>query len=443
MNKLDVKKQRGQFFTKNTTVQSVLVSLLKNTGDLLEPSVGAGHLLKAVENLSRYDRLTGYELDPSIPNVSHTRIIYGDFFKLSKDEDGRYDSIIGNPPFVAWKNVENTTKKNADFIKCRYQDKTNLYHLFIDRCIDLLKEDGELVFIVPKEWLYSTSAAPLRKKISETGSLTHLIDCGEEKLFSDASVPALLIFRYQKSRRLSGKVKYSKSLNNAAQGVWERRILTTRNGMFLILSECVANNIKGWIPLEERFSVKVGIVSGLERVFKISQKCSDFEEETLKDYITTKGIETYIDVNNYDTFESIPEHTRKFLERHKDELLSRGIASFNENNFWKYGAIRNKSIMEGNRERFYVFVKTRKSTPFFEDDRSRLFSGGILGIFKNTKHKLSISLLVAVLNSPRYHEILEAMFLITGNKSSFQPSTLENIPIPPDDDAAKEWLKGA
>ena len=45
------------------------------------------------------------------------------------------------------------------------------------------------MLIVPKEWLYSTSAAPLREKMKRDGSLTHIIDIGEERVFDDAMPP--------------------------------------------------------------------------------------------------------------------------------------------------------------------------------------------------------------------------------------------------------------
>ena len=76
----------------------------------------------------------------------------------------------------------------------------------------MLQDDGELIFIVPKEWLYNTSAQFLRDYLCENGDFTHFIDCGEEKLFDDADVPALCIFRYQKN--FKGKVKYYESIDD-------------------------------------------------------------------------------------------------------------------------------------------------------------------------------------------------------------------------------------
>lgn len=201
-----MKERRGQFFTKSADVQEAMASLLTHapsSSRCLEPSAGAGDLVSTLERHG-YEDIDAIEFDPSIDAICKTEIECGSFFRYARGKEGRYDIIFGNHPYVAWKNLEDSQKTDPDILAIKdrgYSDKCNFYLLFIDRCIDLLSDGGELVLIVPKEWLYSTSAAPLREKMKRNGSLMHIIDIGEERVFDDAMPPATIIFRYVRGER--------------------------------------------------------------------------------------------------------------------------------------------------------------------------------------------------------------------------------------------------
>ena len=426
------KEQRGQFFTTSQMVQTVMLDLLEpKRGTVLEPSAGAGHLVKALEECSSEFQIDAVELDESIQSVCSTPIVNEDFFVFADQAKKKYDHIFGNPPYVSWKNMEDSSKASTSDVKKRYSDKSNLYHLFIDRSIDLLAEDGQMVLIVPKEWLYTSSAAPLRNKILDEGRITHIVDCGEEKLFSDADVPALLIFRFLKTSKTTkddSKVQFAENLKAAHQGTWDTRVLVNKNSRWLLLHEELANKVSSWGVLGDVVSVKVGIVSGLDKVFRVENP-EDFEPSTVRKYITTKGIEHFIDVNHFDQWDMIPPRTAAYLLSHKPALIGRRISPFHENNWWKYGAIRNKSAMDSTSQRIYAFCKTRSVTPFFKMDEDNYYGGGLLGIFAKNEN-VDMDKTLEILNSKDFREVMEAMFLATGNKVSLQPATLEDAPFP-------------
>lgn len=423
------KSSLGQFFTVNSEVQSDMVSLLthpaRNQLDanwkVLEPSCGAGHLLSAAVNSNTVGNLQaeGWELDSSVTPVdSDLNIRFGDFFALSRGQEKSFHSIIGNPPYVAWKSASAETKKLAEQFKKPYSDKVNLYHLFIDRCIDLLAPGGELVFIVPKEWLYTTSATVLRNKIQREGFITHLIDGGEEKVFPDADVPAIVVFRFQKFSKDESAANNALALTIAAGSTgafnsnhsrsvlcrsgltsktktdWESKTLfVTNSGHWLFVSENVATEISTWTGkvLGDYLSVKVGMVSGADGIFNVSSHSSLSEflsEGSAVPFATTKGIEHYLETNSYFSEKDIPAKTLRYLKEHKEFLLSRRIARFDESNWWKWGAVRNKETMLSQPQRVYAFAKTRRVNPFFMGDSNdafgnevSLFGGGLLALF--------------------------------------------------------------
>lgn len=429
-----MKSIRGQFFTVHPTVQKQLVDLLTPVPEdwrILEPSAGAGDLVRAV--LHRYPEanITGWELDEKVATPD-LPITIGDFFTKADHVQHKFHSILGNPPYVAWKHVEAETQQNAAAVKAAYSDKANLYYLFMDRCIDLLEDDGELIFIQPKEWMYSTSAAPIREKMLATGTITHIIDGNEEKVFPDANVPAIMIFRYQKTKTEHHTVAFRHGLLHNVTPWEQRRLSVTEHGYWMLFPEEQASHIAQWTPLREFFSVRVGIITGADTVFNVT-KHPDLQafiaEGTAIPYRTTRGIEYYLDVHEYQRFDSIPERTRHYLLCHEETLLARRITRFDASNWWKYGAVRNKRLMESSPQRIYTYQRTRSTTPFFLDDRAQYFTGSLLALFP---HDPEIDLQAAVdfLNSSEFREMCSGFGLTTANKVTFQPKTLGSIPIP-------------
>ena len=422
------KKQLGQFFTTNRKIQQVMVSLLDNQPrTILEPSCGEGHLISAVSQVYPTAHITGVEYDSSLTQqIPNAQIIYKDFFSFFPSKT--YDAVIANPPYVAWKNTDKSTQKLAQEYKSNYSDKANLYYLFIDKCADLLSNSGVMVMICPKEWMYTTSASYIREKMVRNGSFTHVIDGGEEKVFDDADVPSLMIFRWikgQKSSTLSYKKGYDTKGYEEKKLILEESCLTLRS---------INSDYSRWSKkVGDILSAKVGIVSGADKIFNIEshpKKGAFIREGTAKEYLTTKGIEYFIDVSDIDEENDIPPYTDQYLLGYKDRLISRGIRKFTEDNWWEYGAIRNKALMESSTPRLYCFGRTRNPSPFFTCDEAQYYSGGILGLFLKEDCPYSPVEVVNILNGDDFRLIMKEAGLVNGNKTSLQPSTLHKLTFP-------------
>ena len=111
------------------------------------------------------------------------------FFDLPVTE--KFSTIIGNPPYV------DNSLFEVNF-KTSIKVKANLYIYFIEKCLHHLEENGELIFIVPRDFIKLTSARYINKLLFDNGTITHFYDYGDEKFFKNAS-PNICIFRYQKS----------------------------------------------------------------------------------------------------------------------------------------------------------------------------------------------------------------------------------------------------
>ena len=145
-----------------------------------------------------------------------------------------FDIIVGNPPFV----------------KTR---KGNLAIDFVYKCFGLLREKGELIFIVPADFFKLTSTGNLINEMMQIGTFTDIFHPEEENLFEDASIN-VMIFRYCKNKKLEKKCLYNDIQKN----------IINNNGL-LIFTENKVNNIK---LFENYFDIYVGLVSGKEEVYK-------------------------------------------------------------------------------------------------------------------------------------------------------------------------------
>ena len=80
-----------------------------------------------------------------------------------------------------------------------FDNRTNLYLFFIYKATLHLKNDGELIFITPRDFTKATSAKNLNEYLHKTGTITHFQDYGDTKLFHNAT-PNCAVWRFQKGK---------------------------------------------------------------------------------------------------------------------------------------------------------------------------------------------------------------------------------------------------
>lgn len=86
-----------------------------------------------------------------------------------------YDAIVMNPPYMPTSRVD-LLKEYA--IKNYPDSKTDLFSLFMDVCVDRLKEGGKYGMINMQSWMFLSSFETLRKKILDTQHIDSLLHLG-------------------------------------------------------------------------------------------------------------------------------------------------------------------------------------------------------------------------------------------------------------------------
>ena len=357
-----MKNDKGQYFTKNEMLKEKLCSfILNNPNRILEPSVGRGDLVDFV--VSKYPDINFdmYEIDASVEllgTIQKNIVIYGDFLKQHITQT--YKTIIGNPPFI---------KKPTG----------NLYIDFIKKCYALLEPAGELVFIVPSDFLKLTCAVKILNEMMLNGTFTHIFHPHDEKLFENASID-VIIFRYCKNELLEKTTLYN-----------EKFMYISNSDGLITFSE---NKHIDTIRFNEYFNVYVGMVSGKEGIYK-NKDLGNIEVlngENKK--------EKYIYIDKYPCGN---KEIDEFLLNNKQCLMRRGIKKYNELNWFEWGAPRNITSIEENinKECIYLCNLTRAKNVAFAGNVC-YFGGSLIMLIP--KKSIDLSNIIKYLNSSRFKD---------------------------------------
>jgi len=359
---MTTKHNLGQYFTTHNELKGKVYEFIENNPkNILEPSIGQGDLIAYIIDKIPSITFDMYEIDNNIKlldKIPKGKVIYGDFMKQQISKT--YKTIVGNPPYVRTK-------------------KGNLYIDFTEKCYNLLDENGELIFIVPSDFLKLTSASKLLNTMMTTGTFTHIYHPHNEKMFENASID-VIIFRYCKNSSIEKKVLYNE----------KELYITNSNGLITFGEEENKNNVM----FKEYFDIYVGLVSGKEEVYK-NEELGNIEvlngEDKLEKYI-------YIEEYPCDN-EKINNH----LLQYKKELEERGIRKFNENNWYEWGAPRNITTIIANlgKECIYIYNLTRKANVSFIGN-VQYFGGGL--IMLKPKKECNIKKIVSYINSNTFKD---------------------------------------
>ncbi|MCX6846209.1 MAG: N-6 DNA methylase [Verrucomicrobia bacterium] len=121
-------------------------------------------------------------------NVFDWKTAFPEVFK-----QGGFDAVIGNPPYVIL-SKEFLTVQEMDYLN-KYeaaQYKTDLFHLFIQQGVTLMRKGGKLGFIVPSPWLTTQFTSKLRKFLLMGTQLDELI-LFNHLVFAEANVFTMLL----------------------------------------------------------------------------------------------------------------------------------------------------------------------------------------------------------------------------------------------------------
>lgn len=340
---------------------------------------------EAIAEVSKNSLANKRDISPTHQAQYRNQILNMDFFSYPVSE--KFDTIIGNPPYVRYQDILESTKALLKPFSAIFDMRTNLYLFFIYKCVLHLKERGELIFITPRDFLKSTASVKLNEFLFAQGSITDFVELGDKRIF-DKAQPNCAIWRFEK-------------------GDFSRKVNLTRN-FSCVNGQLMLTKNRYEIAFNALFFVKVGAVSGADKIYandefgNVEFVCS----HSAKSGKTKKMIYGEFGKNS------------AYLQGFKPQLLKRKIKKFDENNWWEWGRDYHKS----DEARIYVNAKTRNKKPFFLHP-CKAYDGSVLAVFPRFKVDLAdLKMLCEMLNNVDWEEL----GFVCDGRFLFSQRSLEN-----------------
>ncbi|MCM8596072.1 class I SAM-dependent methyltransferase [Accumulibacter sp.] len=384
----------GQVFTPLPVVE-VMLGLVRNRGRILEPACGDGAFLR------HFPSAVGIEIDARHAPTG-ARVM--DFFDYPQHES--FATIIGNPPYVRYQDIAQGTRR---LIRRSVLDgRSNLYLLFIEKCLHHLAPGGELVLITPRDFVKATSAVPLNRLLHARGTITDFVELGDSRLFAGAT-PNCAIWRFELGN-------FSRRTRYAAQGVadglaglarlqWDERRFIESGGHLLFT--------RGDYPLRlsDIAFVKVGAVSGADDVY--ASDVYGNRSFVCSETVTTGTTRRMLWIESGDPPPAV-------LLPFKERLLARRVRPFDESNWWHWG----RGYYQSDRPRVYVNARTRRPQPFFVHPCPH-YDGAVLAIFAHDPAG-DVRALAVALNGIDWDDL----GFVCDGRFLFTQRSLEQTPLP-------------
>jgi tRNA1(Val) A37 N6-methylase TrmN6 len=172
---------RGFVPTPEAIVDSMVERLFAITtptrdSTVLDPGCGDGAFIQGIIRWCKsrgvaVPQVTGIESHPGRASEARERVASFPSVRIEcrdflVDNPNRYDYVIGNPPYVS---ILQLPEKERRGYRARYEaarGRFDLYILFFEQSIKMLKANGRLVFITPEKYLYVKTCEALRKLLA-------------------------------------------------------------------------------------------------------------------------------------------------------------------------------------------------------------------------------------------------------------------------------------
>ena len=477
------KNRYGQYFTPQLIVNYMIsISNIRENSSILEPSSGQGIFIDTLKK-NHFSNITGYEIDRTL--CQNQNFVINESF-VTTEINEKYDLIIGNPPYIRWKNLEEELKeelKNHTLWNQYFNSLCDYSYIFILKSIELLKDGGELIFITPEYWLNTKHSLTLRNYMVQNGYFEQITHFNETPIFEKATV-STIIFKYIKSKnKNNSKIKLIKYyanrkltdeiIENIQNNVHQkdtiyleinqfeedkRWILTSdeiKAELKIFENHCLIKNqiqtslfdleTNKFHTIGDVCDIGNGLVSGFDRAFQIHDinNLNKNEKKHILKVIKAKDLKpySYENITNYIHLYNIKneEELKKYFPNfynHFIEFKEKLNKRYNYNRdipYWEWAFLRNFNLFSKDEKRIFVPCKERISNKdyfrFSLVENNLYPTQDVTALFKKENVKESIYYILALLNNKRVFDWLSNNGVVKGNIVEFSEKPIASIPF--------------
>ncbi len=141
-----------------------------------------GQIVEDIKNNAIYNN--AFEWRFEFPEVLHNN---GEF-------EG-FDLIIGNPPYIQLQKLNDDVKKGLEQQNFKTLAKTgDIYQLFYEHGLNLLKDGGHLAFITSNKWMRTDYGDGTREYLASKCHISLVVDFGMKQIFDSATTYTNILF---------------------------------------------------------------------------------------------------------------------------------------------------------------------------------------------------------------------------------------------------------
>jgi len=124
-----------------------------------------------------------------------------------------FDIVLGNPPYFSISNEPKLKEVSDNYTV--YKQTSDIYTLFIERGLQILRPDGKLCMITSNKWLRAAYGESLRGFLLKNTTIDKLIDFDGLQVFDEASVDTNIIFltKHKNGKQPIEAVRFDKTFH--------------------------------------------------------------------------------------------------------------------------------------------------------------------------------------------------------------------------------------
>ncbi len=396
---------------------------------------------------------------------------------------GGFDVVIGNPPYLRVQGIKDSQEEQAKFYEKNYKSakgRYDLYILFIEQSLKLIKNNGKVCLILPHNFINANSGKSIRKMLVDDRNLEGILHFGSNLVFSDANTYTCILTLTHNSDIMSyaevnphdifNPINFShintceltddkwelnspeiksifdnfnlsdKTLGDVCKNI-SRGVVTGYDGVFILSGKITGNHFNG-------FSKGLGRVVSLEAdLLKPILMGSSFSrysslEENLYLIYTHESVDgKTVPISQAKLEEKYPK-IYKYLLEFKDELVKKKIKYKTNPDYW-YGLHNSRDMSIFETEKIltpylcYKSQMTLDSNNFYTNDKCS-------AIILKDEYKVLDKLFLTLLNSQLFwFYITKTSSEFSGGYYAYTNLFLEPFPLPKLPETADDFSQKA
>lgn len=272
------------FFLAQEMVDAALKDLHTDRISFIEPAVGAGVFISALQSKVP-DRITegiGVEIDSGYANIAKQlwnnpyTILNNDFLEISKQDkfQSRFNFLCTNPPYVRHHHIDGALKKDLqeriqDLRGLKISGLSGLYVYFILLAHNLLEKGAVASWLIPSEFLSVNYGEVLRRYLLTEVTLLRIHRFSPQDVQFDDALVSSCIVTYKKEKP-SSAYPFDYSFGGNLEKPTTRKTVssddTSLSGKWSF-TDAIYEESDSAVLLGDLFSIKRGIATGANGYF--------------------------------------------------------------------------------------------------------------------------------------------------------------------------------